>query len=524
MSCCRTGVLLFLIASGASGQCSWSVPPGMNSMGAGSMLTFDEDGPGPNPPALFVGGFFTTAAGGPNNFARWDGTSWTAVGGASPNAEVLGMTSYDEDGPGGQPPVLIVCGGFTSIGGVAIGGVARWDGTSWSPLGSGIANAFQNPGRGVAVFDEDGPGGALPSLFLAGGFTSVGGIPANGIARWNGSTWSPVGAGVSGGTSSQGDALEVFDDGTGPALYLSGLFTAIGSLSVNHIARWDGQSWSALGQGLMPAFGGFPGRDLIVHDDGSGPALFASGVFAAAGGVTVNGVARWDGASWSALGSPPGASVNAIVSGLGVFDDGNGPDLYATGSLTSAGASSASGIARWDGGAWSTLQSGLTGTSLPRGAALEVFDDGSGPALFVYGEFVTAGGIPAAGFARWGCSGTFPSVSVTQPGGPGGLVYVSNQNLRPSARHFNVFSVEACPGAPGSGPLLGLCASPGPAFQFLVDQVNQPLGTLSHFCPAQTHVTWPPLAVPPVVVEGLCLEVPGATISAMSPVLRFTVQ
>ena len=40
---------------------------------------------------------------------------------------------------------------------------------------------------------------------------------------------------------------------------------------------------------------------LKVLDDGTGPALFAGGEFAAAGGVTVNRIAKWDGVTWHAL-------------------------------------------------------------------------------------------------------------------------------------------------------------------------------------------------------------------------------
>jgi hypothetical protein len=43
---------------------------------------------------------------------------------------------------------------------------------------------------------------------------------AKGIARWNGTAWSPLGSGM----SSTVNALTVFDDGTGPALYAGGSF------------------------------------------------------------------------------------------------------------------------------------------------------------------------------------------------------------------------------------------------------------------------------------------------------------
>ncbi len=53
-------------------------------------------------------------------------------------------------------------------------------------------------------------------------------------------------------------AAVVYDDGTGPALYVGGLFSFAGELVANNIAKWDGTNWSALGGGMaggQPPFG-----------------------------------------------------------------------------------------------------------------------------------------------------------------------------------------------------------------------------------------------------------------------------
>jgi hypothetical protein len=36
------------------------------------------------------------------------------------------------------------------------------------------------------------------------------------------------------------------------------------------------------------------------------------------------------------------------------------------------------------------------------------FDDGAGPALYVGGNFLTAGGLPASNIARWRCETCYP--------------------------------------------------------------------------------------------------------------------
>src|SRR5467141_1702939 len=70
-------------------------------------------------------------------------------------------------------------------GGVNIGyGIAKWNGSSWSPLAGGINNTV----RVLAVSGSD--------LYAGGNFTAAGGSPANYIAKWNGNNWSAVGSGM----------------------------------------------------------------------------------------------------------------------------------------------------------------------------------------------------------------------------------------------------------------------------------------------------------------------------------------
>jgi hypothetical protein len=88
-------------------------------------------------------------------------------------------------------------------------------------------------------------------------------------------------------------ALTAFDDGTGLALYAGGEFSAADGVTVNAIAKWDGTSWSALGSGMNQYV-----YTLTAFDDGSGSALYAGGTFTTAGGVSANYIARWDGTSW----------------------------------------------------------------------------------------------------------------------------------------------------------------------------------------------------------------------------------
>src|SRR5258706_249548 len=55
----------------------------------------------------------------------------------------------------------------------------------------------------LAVFDD----GSGPALYAGGNFTTAGGAPANYIARWSGSSWSQLGSGMNGYVN----ALTVFN-------------------------------------------------------------------------------------------------------------------------------------------------------------------------------------------------------------------------------------------------------------------------------------------------------------------------
>jgi len=74
-----------------------------------------------------------------------------------------------------------------------------------------------------------------------------------------------------------------------------------------------------------------PTRALTVFDDGGGRGLYAGGWFTTAGGVSAERIAKWDGASWSPLGTGVRGAAFPYVLALTVFDDGGGRALYAGG-------------------------------------------------------------------------------------------------------------------------------------------------------------------------------------------------
>lgn len=410
----RVGILVVLvvtqaIASSARAQVcgEWTAlnGPGGNGVNASvSALEVFDDGTGA---ALYAGGFFTTAGGEiANRVARWDGTNWFPLNGPNGNGmdNTVWVLSVIDIGTG---PALYAGGRFEHAGGVEANRVAKWDGSVWSPLfgrqGNGVYGVTS-----VTVYDltqfDDGTG---PTLVAGGEFTTAGGVAARYIAKWNGGEWFPLSGPSGNGTNNTVYALGVFDDGSVPGLYAGGNYGTAGGQTARSIARWDGSAWATLSD---PGGNGVSSMvfALTVFDDGTGPALYVGGGFAVAGGVTANRVAKWDGSAWSALSGPGGTGVDSQagqpreIRAMTVFDDGTGPALYVGGLFTTAGGVAASNIARWDGSSWSSLNTpgggnGVSGTVL----ALTIFDDGDGPALYAGGAFTTAGGTTVNRISRW---------------------------------------------------------------------------------------------------------------------------
>jgi hypothetical protein len=275
---------------------------------------------------------------------------------------------------------LYIGGGFTAAGNTIANYIAKWDGNSWSPLGSGMNGSV---GR-LAVSGND--------VYAGGGFTSAGGTAANYIAKWNGNTWSALGSGMNGSVTALAAA--------GSNLYASGSFTTAGGGAAKYIAKWDGSSWSALGLGMnnpgLSSGYNAPVFALAV----SGSNLYAGGIFTTAtnsggGAVTVNRIAKWNGISWSALGlGMTGGNANfGAVSALAV----SGSNVYAGGYFTAAGGIPANYLAKWDGSTWSALGSGLATGGLNWVNALAVSDNN----LYVGGHFTMADDSAVTNIAKW---------------------------------------------------------------------------------------------------------------------------
>jgi trimeric autotransporter adhesin len=405
---------------------NWSAIDGISGS-AGTTIIYDFGFLGTD---LYVGGIFNRAGGNAAmGLARWNGSSWSGVGGFA--GFVVAMAS---DGTN-----LYVGGSFTNCGGVFATNLAKWDGTNWSALGSGL-------GYYESVFSQvvntlvwrNG------QLYAGGAFTNSGGTALTNLAVWNGSTWAPVGNGVAGnGSPFTGSPVATLQF-IGNDLYVAGNFTTVGgNVSAQNIARWNGSSWSALGSGLKAA----PNNSPVAYLAALGSDLYAIGNFTNAGGLSASGIARWNGSSWSPSGGRLNGTKSHMISNAGSlyisgdfntanfdtptnvignrairFDgtnwygiygrNGQGANLfgqvlalgndglYLGGFFSAVNTNVTPRIARWDGTRWYPLGSGVSGSYQGNSLAVRGIDARSSE-VFVGGAFVSAGSVIANNIAKW---------------------------------------------------------------------------------------------------------------------------
>jgi hypothetical protein len=329
---------------------------------------------------LYVGGKFTDAGGIPNadKIAIWNGSNWSAV-----------SSSTEQIPASGEVFAIAVSGGkvyaggvFTNAGNSGADNLAVWDGTSWEPfcteatetIGNVRALQIVGPTLYVGGDFQDGAGieeadyllacdlaSGMPSettvdplhpfsgpvkaltatsdgrLYAGGRFGNLENIPAaDNVAYLDGSGWHAMGSG--GGVC--GCAIDAFirglaANGTNVLVGTEGANVA-GIAQADHVAKWDGSAWSALGSNTGGADGWFPPTTNIYDLAGVGTHVFATGTFQNANGDgRADNIAFFDGSDWHPVGSS-GAGNGPWVgegSALAVVDR----QLYAAGNFTSAG-------------------------------------------------------------------------------------------------------------------------------------------------------------------------------------------
>ncbi|MBL9076138.1 MAG: hypothetical protein JNL08_01460 [Planctomycetes bacterium] len=177
---------------------------------------------------------------------RWNGTTAVAADpGFNGSVEALGTFGAD----------LIVGGRFTQAGTLAARSLARWNGSTWSTLGTGTATTLPPGNVGIAAITTLGG-----QLVVGGSFNRGTGAPADYLMRWTGSTWVPFAP-----AEASGAVFALLADDARGELHVGGWITAIGGRDAGYYGLWQNVPfWTTTGQAL-----GSPRRAPKLTGDGS---------------------------------------------------------------------------------------------------------------------------------------------------------------------------------------------------------------------------------------------------------------
>ncbi|MBN2105024.1 VCBS repeat-containing protein [bacterium] len=276
---------------------------------------------------LYAGGCFCLNLGDgnyANNIAKWDGTAWTNLG-SGVDSIVYAMAFQGND--------LYVGGDLFRAGElVSVQGIARWDGDEWHGLEMDCPTAPMNFSgvNGIVYSIGIDPLNDNPFVYVGGDFSRAGCLYADNIVKWDGSEWQTLGGGVDNSVYAISvDGNDVYAGGD----FLHAENPEVLLISTTHIACWseDDDHWHPLDDGLIG-----PVYAIEIDQDN----VYAGGRFSEGMGPPYNNIAIWDGFNWSAMDD----GVNGPVRALSMIPDGS---LYAGGEFAEASDVASPYIAVW---------------------------------------------------------------------------------------------------------------------------------------------------------------------------------
>lgn len=350
------------------------------------------------------------------------GQTWQNIW-AGLNGPVYCMAVYNN--------VLYVGGEFNNAGGVPVNNIARWDGAKWDSVGSGVKYMYNGKSeqswvRALCVFKG--------VLYIAGYYNTAGGISANGLTTYNGSSWNVV-------DSNKGDWTNY------KVGYINSLVANDSLLYIAHgnvVDSYTGTNWASAQMFLC--------IDFAICDEQiaycNSIALYNGGVVIGGSHLDTNNVNSgtsypisgpdislgvWDrGNSWNVLDENDGvysllSDSNNLYVGLNntvsVYNGGTWLQLgaslsdnatslckyngwlVAAGRFEDAGTMRTNNIAEWNGNTWTPLGAGIAVDSVEENGYKQLSNVSCMAAyngyLYVAGSFDYAGGILANNIARW---------------------------------------------------------------------------------------------------------------------------
>jgi hypothetical protein len=306
----------------------------LNNTNGNADLTWNPDASGSSPYTIistiaisgsdvYAGGIFTSIGGQTrHNIARLNNTNgnadltWNSHAGGAFLHSYGSVSSIALNGSD-----VYVGGGFTSIGGVLRNNIAKLDNTTGNADLTWDANA-SNEVYTIAISGNE--------VYAGGFFTSIGGQPRNRIAKLNNTTgaadhtWNPI-------ANNWVQTIAI----SGSDVYAGGRFTSIGGQTRNRIAKLDNTTGTA---------------DLTWNPDAnhwvstiaiSDNEVYAGGWFSSIGGHTRNRIAKLNNTT-GATDPTWNPDADNAVSIIAI----SGSDVYAGGGFTSIGGQTRNYIAK----------------------------------------------------------------------------------------------------------------------------------------------------------------------------------
>jgi hypothetical protein len=285
---------------------SWSKLGGVNDTFNGDVRTIAQDKNG----NIYAGGEFTNTKG-QLYIAKYNGTTWSEFG-------ILDGTSRFTFGSGILKIVTDLNGNVFATSNLIKGGgfyVAKFVGNSRSILGDTNSSPFWYGNIFDLAIDING------DIYAAGSFSkSIDLLDYYYVAKWNGNTWDMLGVPD---TSFMGGTITSITTDLKGNVYAS---PKNQRNRLQYVIKWNGTSWSRLGTSFKSNFYD-PIRNIEADESGN---IYAAGDAIKKGSTNYNSVNKWDGSSWSEIGSSDTFNFYDEIQSIAYDNKGT---LYATGKI-----------------------------------------------------------------------------------------------------------------------------------------------------------------------------------------------
>ena len=282
--------------------------------------------------------------------------------------------------------VLYIGGPFTYLNGDTVFGIVKYDGTNYIRMGCGLEwDCSFTPGGGNIGVRPNKIVRYNGDIYMTGNFIKSNNITLNGLAKWDGSTWQAIGNGLTDGSVyTMGINLKVLNN----ELYVCGYdFDSCAGVPANSIAKFNGTQWTDVHN--FPDYNIGNVSDVEMYNG----ELYVGGNFYDSINGDIWRIAKWDGSQWVSVGGGIKGGI-ADVSKMLVYKG----LLYVAGTFESAGTNTfAKGIATWDGTKWENVGGGIASPW-----TMQIFDmKVHSNKLYIIGAFSEAGGAPIKRIASW---------------------------------------------------------------------------------------------------------------------------